>query len=372
MRPDTLIVGAGIIGLSIARELHKRGEKNIVLLERGTVGSEASWAAAGMLSPQAEAHEADSFFRLCLLSRDEYPAFAAELLDETGVDVELDRTGTVCAAFSREEATELSKRFEWQSKAGLEVAKLTGSDIRKLEPNLSESIREALLFKGDWQVENRKVVEALVEFARRNLIEIREQTDVRKLWIEHGKAVGVKTAQGNIRCGRIILTAGAWTSLIKPLAVEVKPIRGQMICFRPKNPPLKHVIYGAGGYLVPRRDGRILAGATVEDVGFDKSVTESAVKSLNSIALEILPALDNLKITERWSGLRPFCSDGFPVLGGLLGIDNVTLATGHYRNGILLAPVTANIMADHLSGIDSEYLKEFGAERFANESAQVS
>ena len=369
MRPDTLIIGAGIIGLCIARELHKRGERNIVLLDRSDAGSESSWAAAGMLSPQAEARETDSFLRFCSEARDRYPAFAEELRSETGIDIELDRTGTICVACSDRESLELAERAGSQDREGLDVQRLSAAEIRELEPELSEKVRDGLLFPNDWQVENRKVIQALIEYAKRYGILIRERIEARKLIIENGEVTGVETEQGNIYCGRVIITAGAWTSQIEPLPAVVRPMRGQMICFHPERRLLRHVVYGTGCYIVPRRDGRILVGATVEDVGFDKSVTEEAVKLLRDNGLEMVPALGNVKMMERWCGFRPFASDGLPVLGCVSGIENLALATGHFRNGILLAPLTGSVIADHLYGTESPYLSLYGPARFASRSA---
>ncbi len=372
MRPETLIVGAGVIGLSIARELHRRGERGIVMLDRGAAGCEASWAAAGMLTPQAEADELDLFFRFCTEARDAYPQFAAELLDETGIDIELDRTGTINLAFSDAGSAQLRKRFDWQKRCGFDVRVLSPVDIRKIEPVLAPNVRSGLLFPDDWQVENRRLVDALRKYANDNSIEIREHCAATKLVIEAGRAIGIETTRGNIECGRIILSAGAWTSLIKPPLARVIPIRGQMICFRPEKPLLRHVIFGPRGYLVPRRDGRILAGATVENAGFEDTVTAAGVESLRKMALELVPGLGNLEITETWSGLRPFSADGLPVLGGVPGIENLTVATGHFRNGILLAPITARIIAESLlEERGPEYLAAFAPGRFTGKTAGV-
>jgi glycine oxidase len=366
MNSEFLIIGGGVIGLSIARALHQRGVRNITIVEKGLIGSEASWAAAGMLAPNAETHQADSFFRFCTASNALYPEFAAELLDETGVDIELDRSGTLYLAFNEAEGKTTSKKFEWQRGAGIAVQSLSAEDILKLEPHVSPSVRSGLFYPNDWQVENRKLVSALRRYAELNGIVLIENTLVSELIIDNGNIVGAKFNDSEIRAGTTILTAGAWTSGLLPHNIVVKPVRGQMISFGAPQRPFKSVIYSQHGYLVPRTDGRVLAGATVEDVGFRKEVTIDAIESLRAAALEIAPVIAGFDIKEAWAGLRPFAAEELPVIGRLSGIDGLMLATGHYRNGILLAPITAEIVADELaSGTASEYLREFSPDRFA-------
>ena len=369
MNPDVLIIGGGVIGLGIARELHKRGAGKIVLLEKGTTGQESSWAAAGMLGPQAEANEIGPFFDITVASHDLYPVFADELLDETDVDIELDRTGTLYLGFTQEDADELRHRFEWQQKAGLPVEHLTAAETRKAEPFVSPNVREALFFPNDWQVENRKLLFALRKYADINGIEIRESTEVHRLITEDNKVIGAETDSGTIHAGQTVLATGAWTSFIKlgdfasPLQVE--PVRGQIVAFRTDQRLFQRVIYSRRVYIVPRVDGRILAGSTSEMVGFDRSTTGTAAEHLRNMTLEIAPSVAGLPIADHWSGLRPFAADGLPILGEIKGIDGLMIATAHYRNGILLAPLTAELAADKLvNGIDSKYFTDFSPDRF--------
>ena len=369
MDPEVLIIGGGVIGLSIARELHKQGVRRITLVEKGVCGEESSWAAAGMLGPQAEANETGPFFDLCCSSRDRYPAFAAELLDETGVDIELDRAGTLYLAFTDEDVREIRERFEWQQKASLAVEHLSADETRRMEPFVSPDVREALFFPNDWQVENRKLCTALRRYAELNGIEIREKTSVEKVIVEDGRVTGAETDSGAIGADKTVLATGAWTSLIKlgdaDMPLKVEPVRGQMIAFQTAKRLFQRVIYSRRGYIVPRADGRILAGSTSENAGFDKSVTDSAADSLREMAGEIAPGIAGLPIADRWAGLRPFAMDGLPVLGAINGIDDLFIATAHYRNGILLAPLTAKLAAESLvSGKDSEYFRTFGPDRF--------
>ncbi|MGH9818844.1 MAG: glycine oxidase ThiO [Pyrinomonadaceae bacterium] len=366
MNSDILIIGAGVIGLSIARELHKKAVGKIIVVDRGTAGHGASWAAAGMLAPQSECDRIDDFYRLCTGSRDMYLDFANELVEETGVDIELDRGGTMYLAFTDHDVAGIRARCEWQRSAGLEIESLSAVECRTLEPAIAEDVREGLFLSNDWQVENRKLIAALIEFTRRNDIAIIENTRINSL-LTNGDARS--DDGGTFSAGQVIVATGAWTSLIKigeaPLSVEVKPIRGQMICFKQSERQFKKVICSPRGYIVPRADGRVLAGATVEDVGFESVNTDEGIRTLRKHAAEISPILTKMRIADRWAGLRPYAADGSPVLGRLLHAQNLFVATAHYRNGILLAPVTAKIMADAIvDNRHSEFLQTFGPQRF--------
>ncbi len=369
MNSDVLIIGGGVIGLAIARELRKQGVSRIMIIERGTVGAEASHAAAGMLAPNAETEKLDDFFRLCNESNKLYPEFAAELQDDTDIDIELDRQGTLYLAFTQDDSAEIGRRFLWQRAAGLAVEHLTARETRTLEPFLSPDVRESLFFPNDWQVENRKLLLALQKFASINKIEIRENTEIKNLLIENGQIIGAGSETEKLFAPQVILATGAWTSFVKAenlVMPQVKPIRGQMITFHTAKRLFQKVIYSPRGYLVPRADGRVLVGATVEDVGFDKSVTPAGIEFLHENAIEIAPVLVNLEIAEKWAGLRPLAADGLPILGSFAQVENLYLATAHYRNGILLAPLTARILAGKIvGGAASDYLDIFSPRRFA-------
>jgi glycine oxidase len=366
---DVLIIGGGVIGLAIARELYRKGVRQITVVERASLGQEASHAAAGMLAPSAETEKLDDFFRLCNESNKLYPEFAAELLEETDIDIELDRQGTLYVALTDDDSAEIRRRFEWQRGAGLAVEYLTARETRAIEPFLSPDVRESLFFPGDWQVENRKLLQALEKFAASSGIGIRENTKIKQLLIENGKCAGAASETEKFFAEQVILATGAWTSLIETenlVMPPVKPVRGQMIAFHTAKRLFQKVIYSPRGYLVPRADGRVLAGATVEDAGFDKSVSREGIEFLRENALEIAPSLVNLEIAEKWAGLRPLAADGLPVLGSFPQVENLRFATAHYRNGILLAPLTAKLLAEKtVENKDSDYLKIFSPERFA-------
>jgi glycine oxidase len=330
---------------------------------------EASYAAAGMLAPHAETVRIDPFFRFCSESNKLYPEFAAELLEETGIDIELDRAGTLYLALTERDSEELLRRYEWQRSAGLNVEHLSAEETRKTEPFVSPDVRESLFFPDDGQVENRKLVRALRRYAELNGIEIREGTEVTGLSQEGGRITGAESAGEKLFAGKVIIATGAWTSLIKlgpgTIPVKIKPVKGQMIAFHTAKRLFQKVVYSPRGYIVPRAGGRILAGATVEDAGFDKETTPAGTGYLREMAAEISPSLGGLDVVEKWAGLRPFAADGLPVIGRVAGFEDLLVGTAHYRNGILLAPLTARVLADEIAGnVRSEYLEVFGPERF--------
>ena len=347
---EVAIIGGGVIGLAIARALALRGVRDVLLIERGSLGAESSSAAAGMLAPQAEANRAHEFFQLTCQSRDMYPAFAAALLAETGIDIELETTGTLYLAFTEHDEAELQKRFAWQHEAGLPIEELSAAAVRQLEPSINEDVRAALKFPFDTQVENRRLLSALASANERLGVRMETGTAVKSLKIERDRVTGIETSRGFIATGAVVIAAGAWSSLLgaadKALPdLRIKPVRGQMLCFEPQPQIARHVIYSPRGYLVPRRDGRLLAGSTTEHAGFEKQVTAAGVHSILKAALEISPRIAALPLTDCWAGLRPRAGDTLPVLGPCAEIAGVYYATGHYRNGILLAPITGELIA---------------------------
>jgi glycine oxidase len=360
---DVVIVGGGVIGLSIARELSQRAMREVVLVERGELGTEASWAAGGILGPQAEADSADQFFRLASASRDLYPDFAAALTEETGVDVELDRTGTLYLGFTEADELEMRRRFEWQTRAGLNVERLSSPAAMGLEPNISPKVRCALRFPNDYQVENRRLIRALIAANQKLSVNLVTNCAAIEVKREQGRVIGVETSKGFVRAPITVLAAGAWTTQVQPAQVEVEPVRGQMLCFNAAQ-FARHVIYSARGYLVPRRDGRLLAGSTSEKVGFDKRVTEDGVAAIKQMAFEIAPSLACRALIDSWAGFRPHAGDNLPVIGEDEEIRGLFYATGHYRNGILLAPITATVVADLITGRTNSELAAFSPARF--------
>ncbi|HVG22073.1 MAG TPA: glycine oxidase ThiO [Blastocatellia bacterium] len=366
MKKDVIVIGGGVIGCSIALRLARAG-LTVALFERGRVGCEASRAAAGMLSPQIEAAGRSPFLDLRLRSRSMYPDYAAALTEASGIDVEYRDEGTLCVALSDEDAREVGAWASWQVDAGLALERVSADSIRKLEPAVTETAAGAVFIPDDHQVENRRLMDALDLAIRRAGVEVVEGEEVAGLLIERGRVTGVACGIRRFHSGAVVLAAGSWSSkLLEPvgLRIDVTPVRGQMVAVRRATAPIGSVLHSKGCYLVPRKDGRILIGATVEHAGFQKAVTVRGINSLLAAAVELVPSLGDCEVIESWSGLRPDTPDHLPVIGES-GISNLLLATGHFRNGILLAPVTAELITDVLiNGRAPDEINHFGVERF--------
>ena len=372
---EIVIIGGGVIGLTIARALTLKGARNIYLVEKEDLATEASFAAAGMLAPQVEANTNDEFFKLACLSRDMYVDFAARLLDETDVNVELDTAGTIYLALTDADALECENRFSWQASAGFDVEKLTGNEVLQIEPSINPLVKLALFFSRDIQVENRRLVFALANSVNRLGVQILTHTRSDEIRTEKNKVVGVETSRGFISCNTVVVAAGCWSGSIRIagshnwVAPVMEPVRGQMVCLSAKPNVTRHVVYSHRGYIVPRHDGRLLAGSTSEPNTFVKQTTAAGVAAILANAREISPQIGQLPITDMWAGLRPKAPDGLPVLGPCDEIAGLHYATGHYRNGILLAPVTGELIAEAILdpaplSKTSAFLASFSPNRF--------
>jgi glycine oxidase len=261
-------------------------------------------------------------------------------------------------------------------KAGLPVQMLAPEEARDLEPNAGPDLQIALKFPFDTQCENRRLVTALSLASQQAGVRLVTDTTVTSLNISHGKIFGVVTTRGSIATDNVVVAGGAWISMLgapdKALPdIGIEPVRGQMLCFDANPPVTRHVIYSPRGYIVPRRDGRLLAGSTTEFAGFDSRVTAAGIQSITNAAMEICPVVSRLSLAASWAGLRPRAADGLPVLGPCAEIAGVFYATGHYRNGILLAPLTGEILASAITsgGIDPA-LEMFSPNRFGRDELE--
>jgi glycine oxidase len=344
--PDVLIIGGGIMGTASAWELARHGVK-VVVLERSVPGAEASSAAAGILGAQAEAHAPGPMAELCLASRARYAKFAQALSDETRIDVGYRECGVLRVAFGRAGAAKLQTESAWQAKRRLPVERLGARELARLEPELSTNLSGGVRFAGDARVEPKALLRALHIAALGRGVTFRSGAFVRRIVVEGERAVGVALDDGKIlRAKNIVVAAGSWTSLIDGLGLppgQVVPARGQIVELELPSPPLSHVVFGPGAYLVPRDDGRLLVGSTVEFVGYEREVTAGAVRDLLTHATAILPVLERAGLRATWSNFRPYTKDELPLLGRT-EIASLFLSTGHYRNGILLAPISAEIV----------------------------
>jgi glycine oxidase len=368
---DVAIVGGGVIGLSLARALRKRGLSRVCVIESNEeVGLEASSAAGGMLAPQAEANEAGAFFQLASASLALYPHFVEELTQETGIDSQLERTGTLYLAFTNRDIEEIEERYEWQRRAGLQIEKLTADEARRLEPLISDKVCAALRFPRDVQVDNYLLVKALSVACEKLCVTVSTSTKAESVLIENNRALGVETSRGKVEARKVVIACGPWVSLLKSSdnsikPVNIEPVRGQMLCLDAKERIIKHVIYSPRGYIVPRLDGKIVAGSTTECVGFEKSVTLAGLHTITTNTLEIAPSLSQLPLIDSWSGLRPRSADEMPIIGALSKTEGLYYAAGHFRNGILLAPITADTLAEEITkGTRSPLLEPFTPDRF--------
>lgn len=377
VHPHVAVIGAGVCGLGIAWRLAQAGCA-VDLFERGEAGHGATWAAAGMLAAGAEAEPGEqSLLELTRLSQTSWPAFAQELEATTGIDLGYRSEGTLVVALTHDDVEQLRFTYEFQRGLGIDLRWLTGTETRAREPHLSPGIAAAVHSPGDHQVDNRQVALALKQAAMGAGARLHEHCPVAAVTVEGGRARGVRLADGTaVAADVVVLAAGAWSREIDglpPAAMPpVRPVKGQMLALRmdPAAPLLSHVLWAPKAYLVPRNDGRLLIGATVEEKGFDDSLTAGGLLALLEGAWRVLPGIEELPIAETWVGFRPTSRDDAPILGPT-AVDGLVVATGHHRNGILLAPITAEAVATYvLTGEMPAAVVPFGPSRFATAPAR--
>lgn len=365
---DVLIVGGGIIGLAIAREAARSG-LSVRLFEPGEPGGEASGAAAGMIGAQLEADHRESLTELGLASRKLYDEFIAAVREESGVEVNHRVEGTLVVARSADEEQTLQRRFMFQKESGLKVEQLDRAAVLRHEPGISGSDGGGLLLPDDTSLEPRLLMQGLRTAAEKAGVDIRCGAPVNKLLTKNRRVVGAEVAGEVWVAGNVVVAAGAWSGAIEGEAITpppTGPVKGQIVCLRAKPSTLRHVIWTTGLYLVPRGDGRIVIGSTSERVGFDRNVTAGAMSSLIDRSVELLPALSAAGFHSAWAGLRPALPDGLPAIGPG-AIAGLQYACGHFRHGILLAPITARIIVRLLRGEKPEFdLTPFDPRRFAS------
>ncbi len=364
-RPDVILVGGGIIGCAVAYFLAKAGVRPLVL-ERGEIGAEASSGAAGMLTAQAHTDAPDALFELKLASRDLYPSLVAEVQERTDVDVEYRPIGHLVPVLTATEAAEVRRRIAWQQARGLSARWLDAAEARALEPGLVPGVQGGGWFPDDHHLNNTAMTQALAGATRRLGGEVRAGCPVLDLVREGDRVVGVLTREGRIASGTVVLCAGAWTQEFEAAAgipLPIVPAKGHIAVARLESPALRRVVYG-DVYIIPRASGEHILGSTVEFVGFDKLVVNETIAWLLARAGALAPALHEAELAASWACLRPAAADGLPVLGPVPGRAGLVVATGHFRNGILLAPITGKLIAELvIHGVPSSSLRPFRPDR---------
>jgi glycine oxidase len=371
---DVVVIGAGVIGCSIAREL-ARGGAAVTVVERDSPGRRATWAAAGMLSPLGEADADPAFLELADESLTRFASFAHALREETSIDVEYRTSGKLHVTLGPVDDA-LGALAAGPQAARFGARLIDGDAARRLEPALSDQVSGALLVERDHRVNNRLLAQALLASATTARVTFRTANPVATLVTKGGAVTGVRLASGElIEARHAVLAAGAWSGQLDglPRAVPVRPIKGQMFAVdargrahdRPRDAFVERVLFGEACYIIPRDDGRLLVGATVEDIGFRKGATPRGIAALMHASSALVPAIADLPLVETWAGFRPDTPDHLPIIGADADTAGLVYATGHFRNGILLAPITAACVAAVVRGTPPPVsLRPFAIERF--------
>jgi glycine oxidase len=366
MKADVVVIGAGVQGCAVGLRLAQAG-RSVVVLERSIPGAEASSAAGGILSPGVEAEEPGPFYDLCAASLARYRAFAEELERLSGLWVGFRGGGTLEVAFDDPTARVLAARAEKLERHGVPVEVLDDAATRRLEPGLAPRVRGGLWFREEASVDPRPLARALYVAAHRAGAAFLTG-QVGRIVREGGRATGVEHDRGRIDAGAVVLAAGSWSPLVEGSGLPpgaVRPVRGQIALLDTRPPLLSRVVFSEKGYVVPRADGRVLCGSTMEEVGYERGVTAAGLAGVLGLAIEIAPALAGAPVIETWSNFRPASPDGWPVLGKA-ALEGLFYATGHTRNGILLCPVTADAVAAAILGRPGPVdLAPFSVERLA-------
>ncbi len=345
------IIGAGVIGCACAMRLLQAGH-HVTLLEKSLPGAESSAAAAGILGAQSEVSGRGPFLDLCLASRRRFRDFAAEIESISGISVGYEDSGVLEVALDPGEGRLAVGRAQWMLDQGLRVEILDRDAARTLEPALAPRIVGANYYPDDHQVDPVALSRALAAVVARLGGVFRSGVRVRGLELEYGRVVAIHGDGERIPATQVVVAGGAWSTHlagVPALRTTVKPMAGQIVQVETRPPLFRHVVYGYKGYIVPRADGRVLMGSTLEDRGFDKAVTLAGMQRITSMALAMIPGLAEARILDTWSGLRPATADGMPLLGSA-AVQGLYYATGHYRNGILLTPITAEVIATLVDG----------------------
>jgi glycine oxidase len=345
--PEVIIIGGGIIGMLTARELHAAGV-DVLVIERGPLGGESSWAGGGIISPLHPWQYSDAVNQLAEISKTIYPDLARQLHEESGIDCELLDSGLLYTGLEEQRPAE-----SWADKWSVELQAVTQTQrIHEIEPQLSPSIESGLWLPDIMQIRNPKLVKAFKGSLDKLGIRYLEHTPVGELVYDAGRVTAVNTAAGVMSAPKVVIASGAWSAgfIRTDQNVAVEPVKGQMIMFRGEPGLIRRMVLASGHYIIPRKDGRVLAGSTLERTGFDKRITEDAQVELRRAAVEIIPALADMEIERQWAGLRPGTEQGIPYICPHPEIEGLYIHAGHYRNGVVLGAASARLMAEIVLG----------------------
>lgn len=352
---DFLIIGGGVSGMLVARGLNQHGA-SVQLVERGECGREASWAGGGIVSPLYPWRYSEPVTALANRAQDAYPELAQALADETGIDPEL----SVCGLLMLD-AEDHVAALQWAQRHGRPMEAWQAQQIYAHEPGLASGSTRALYMPTVANIRNPRLVRALAASLRlQAAVDVHEQSDILSfethgdrmtaVWLRH------QNQEVKVQADAFVLAAGAWTGLLLAMlgqSLPVAPVKGQMLLYKADRPLLRGIVLSQGRYLIPRRDHHILVGSTLEHTQFDKSITDQACDSLRASAQRMLPALSSLPVLQQWAGLRPGSPDGVPFIGKIPGFSNVYVNAGHYRNGLVLAPASAELLVALLTGVST-------------------
>ena len=372
---DAIIAGGGLIGSAIALEL-ARNDLRVALFDRQDPGREASWASAGILSPAPENPGMISMVPLGKASLAMYPEFIEQVEELSGIQTGYRANGTVEALFSRHAREELNTIVALHRGLGLKAEDISAQQARDLEPDLSEETEAAVLRPDEASVDNRLLASALIEAANRGGVEIHAGKAVEAIWREGSECRGAVVRGEQISAKHTIVAAGSFSARIAGAQeyAPVRPAKGQMVSLRCDSARIQRVLWSERIYVVPRNDGRILCGATVENAGFDKTVTAGGIHANLDAAIELAPILARARVEDSWAGLRPDSPDHLPIIGPT-DVGGLLIATGHFRSGVLLTPITAKLIGEFIAEkTPSVAWEKFSPMRFqaANETARVS
>lgn len=345
--PDCIVIGGGAIGLLTARQLFLAGV-DVLLLEKGPLGGESSWAGGGIISPLYPWRYDDAVNVLAERSKTIYPQLATQLFTETTQDCELISSGL----FTVTDNTQLDDHqpiLDWAARWSVAARFINDAEaIRAIEKSIGETVRQGIWMPDIQQVRNPKLVSALQTSFDLLAIPYHEQTGVDEIIIKNNKVCGVRTKHKIFFTDKIIIASGAWSAQfdVTRSSVDVLPVKGQMIMYKGEPDLLKRIVLSEGHYVIPRRDGRILAGSTLEKIGFDKSISDAAFEELHRAAVELVPLLQSLPVERQWAGLRPGTEKGIPYICQHDEVEGLYIHAGHFRNGIVLGPASAELMAD--------------------------